>query len=124
MTTIEEIIATYNPQTKNESILILREIIQSIVLIGLSKSDFFKKASFYGGTALRLFYGLNRYSEDLDFTLNEKDPNFTLAPYIDSITTVANSYGLDLDITTKKKEISMPIESAFAKINTYQTLEI
>lgn len=121
MTVIEELIKSYNPKTLNENKLILREIVQSIVLVGLSRGGFFKKASFYGGTALRIFHNLNRYSEDLDFTLNEKDETFNLSPYIESIKNVATSYGLDLDISIKKKSISTPIESAFAKLDTYQT---
>jgi len=121
MSTINEMINLYNPKSLNENRAALREILQSIVLIGLSRADFFKKASFYGGTALRIFYGLNRYSEDLDFTLNEKDDSFSLEPYIESIKNVASSYGIDLDINIKKKEIKTPVESAFAKLNTYQT---
>jgi len=121
MSTIEEIIKSYNPETINDNKAILREIIQSIVLIGLSRTDFFKKASFYGGTALRIFYDLNRYSEDLDFTLNKVDDNFTIAPFIESIKNVALSYGLELEISIKSKQINTPVESAFAKINTYQT---
>ena len=121
MSTIEEIIKTYNPKTINENKYALREIVQSIVLVGLSRTDFFKKASFYGGTALRIFYDLNRYSEDLDFTLNKVDEKFSIKPYIESIKTVANSYGLNLDVSVKQKNISSPVESAFAKLNTYQT---
>ena len=78
MTTLEQIIKSYNPKTIEETKAIIREIVQSIVLIGLSRSNFFAKASFYGGTALRIFYGLNRYSEDLDFTLNKPDKNFSI----------------------------------------------
>lgn len=121
MSTIEEIIKSYNPEIINDNKAILRVIIQSIVLIVLGRSDFFKKASFYGGTALRIFYDLNRYSEDLDFTLNSVDDNFTIAPFIESIKNVALSYGLELEISIKPKQINTPVESAFAKINTYQT---
>lgn len=121
MSTIEEIIKTYNPETINDNKAILREIVQSIVLVGLSRTDFFKKASFYGGTALRIFYDLNRYSEDLDFTLNNVDKNFSIAPFIESIKNVALSYGLELEISIKQKQTSTPVESAFAKLNTYQT---
>lgn len=121
MSTINEMINLYNPKSLNENRAVLREILQSIVLIGLSRADFFKKASFYGGTALRIFYGLNRYSEDLDFTLNEKNDSFSLEPYIESIKNVASSYGIELDINIKKKAIKTPVESAFAKLNTYQT---
>ncbi len=121
MTTIEEIIKSYNPKTLDETKSIIRELLQQIVLIGLSRAGFFKYASFYGGTALRIFYGLNRYSEDLDFTLNKEDINFSIEPFISKIIEVAHSYELEIDIQTKNKKIETPIESAFLKLNTYQT---
>jgi len=120
-TSIEQIINSYSPKSIDETKAILREITQSIVLIGLSRGGFFEKASFYGGTALRIFYGLNRFSEDLDFTLNDKDMDFSIEPYLKYIEEVALSYGLKLEIVTKNKSVSTPIESAFAKFNTYQT---
>lgn len=118
---IEQLIQNYNPRNSEEVKNAIKEIIQSIVLIGLSRSNFFSKASFYGGTALRIFYGLNRYSEDLDFTLNAADESFSLAPYVQSIISVAKSYGIDLNIEVKSKKIKTPVESAFAKLNTFQT---
>ena len=121
LSTIEELINTYNPKNTNEMKLALKEVVQNIVLIGLSRANFFSKASFYGGTALRIFYGLNRYSEDLDFTLNAVDESFTLEPYVNSIKEVALSYGFNMNVEIKAKKISTPIESAFAKLNTYQT---
>lgn len=121
MTPIEEIIKLYNPKNIEETKLIIREIVQQIVLVGLSRGGFFNYASFYGGTALRIFYGLKRYSEDLDFTLNYKDENFSIIPFIDKIKEVALSYGIVLEINTKLKKVNTSIESAFAKLNTYQT---
>lgn len=121
MTTIEEMIKPYHPKTIEETKSALREIVQSIVLVGLSRGGFFSKASFYGGTALRIFHGLKRFSEDLDFTLNEKNEEFSITPYIDKIKETAASYGLELEIQTKAKKNETPIESAFAKLNTYQT---
>ncbi len=59
----------------------MKEIMQEIVLCGLSRAGFFKKAAFYGGTALRIFYGLDRFSEDLDFSLETADPAFDLSAY-------------------------------------------
>ena len=73
---IEMMLAKYNPQNNEERENAIKEIIQEIALAGLSRGDFFKKAAFYGGTCLRIFYGLNRFSEDLDFALLEKDSNF------------------------------------------------
>ena len=127
-TVIEQLIDNYNPKNSEEVKNAIREITQSIVLIGLSRSDFFSKASFYGGTALRIFYGLNRYSEDLDFTLNMVDVSFSLEPYIESIRNVAKSYGIELNIEVRNKKIETPIESAFAKrnikkINTYHYVQ-
>lgn len=121
ISTIEDLIKEYKPKTLLETKNALREILQSIILIGLSRGGFFNEAAFYGGTALRIFYGLNRYSEDLDFTLVKKNLNFSLDPYLKSIREVALSYGFELEINTKIKTNNTPIESAFAKVNTYQT---
>ena len=119
---IKKIIDDYNPKNKEEAKYALREIVQYMVLIGLSKAGFFKKGSFYGGTALRTLYGLNRYSEDLDFTLNTKESDFSIINYMPSIEEVAKSYGLNIEVTAKTKTINTPIESAFAKLNTYEAL--
>ena len=73
---IKDWIAEYNPQSEEDILSALREIMQEITLAGLSRTDFFEKAAFYGGTALRIFYGLDRYSEDLDFSLLKQDPDF------------------------------------------------
>lgn len=121
MQTFEQIIKSYHPKNLEETKLVVRKLVQQIVLIGLSRGGFFKYASFYGGTALRIFYGLKRYSENLDFTLNKVDENFSIEPFISKINEVALSYGLNLIITTKNKKIATPIESAFEKLNTYQT---
>ncbi|MCM1131064.1 MAG: nucleotidyl transferase AbiEii/AbiGii toxin family protein [Staphylococcus sp.] len=118
---VEEIINSRNPKSIDEAKGILREVVQSVVLVGLSRAGFFNKASFYGGTALRIFYGLNRYSEDLDFTLNAKEASFSLEPYLKCIRDVATSYGFDMKFAIKDKKIDTPIESAFDKLNTYQT---
>ena len=120
-TAIEQIVESRHPVNVDETKAVLREIMQSVVLVGLSRSGFFEKASFYGETALRIFYHLNRYSEDLDFTLNDVNEGFSLQPYLCEISHLATSYGLELEMTAKNKAIESPIESAFAKLNTYQT---
>ena len=68
-TILETMIESYNYVTLEEKKNAIKEVIQEIVLCGLSKAGFFKEAAFYGGTALRIFYGLDRFSEDLDFSL-------------------------------------------------------
>lgn len=101
---IEGILNERNPKSVEEAKQMLREIIQNIVLAGLSKSHFFDIASFYGGTALRIFYGLDRYSEDLDFTLNNKDESFRIDPYLVAVEDEAKSFGLNLDVSIKRKQ--------------------
>lgn len=81
----------------------LKEVIQEIVLCGLSRANFFSEAAFYGGTALRIFYGLDRFSEDLDFSLFEVNPNFSFEKYIPGLSNELNSYGLNLEIQIKEK---------------------
>jgi predicted nucleotidyltransferase component of viral defense system len=111
-------IAEYNPQNEEETLAAMREIMQEIALAALSRTDFYKKAAFYGGTALRIFYGLDRYSEDLDFSLLESDPNFSLSPYFSVIIDEFESLGIRVCIREKDKRIKTPIESAFLKSET------
>jgi predicted nucleotidyltransferase component of viral defense system len=82
---IKEWLETYPLTNKDEAFEALREIMQEIALAGLQRAGFFEKAAFYGGTALRIFYGLNRYSEDLDFSLLGYDADFSLDKYLDAI---------------------------------------
>lgn len=96
----------------------VKEIMQEIVLCGLSRAGFFQKAAFYGGTALRIFYGLDRFSEDLDFSLTERDDDFDLAAYFPTLRKEVASYGLNVEITEKEKTKDSAIRSAFLKGNT------
>lgn len=111
-------IAEYNPQNEEETLAAMREIMQEIALAALSRTDFYKKAAFYGGTALRIFHGLDRYSEDLDFSLLETDPKFSLTPYFSAITDEFEALGIRVSIREKDKRIKTPIESAFLKSET------
>ncbi len=73
---IKDWIAEYKPQNTQDTLSALREIMQEVTLAALSRTDFFEKAAFYGGTALRIFYDLDRFSEDLDFSLLEANTVF------------------------------------------------
>lgn len=107
----------YNPKSSSERENAIKEIIQEIALAGLSRSGFFDKAAFYGGTCLRIFHGLDRFSEDLDFALIKKDREFSLDDYFPSLIKEFASYGIAIDIDRKKKE-DKDIQSAFIKSNT------
>ncbi len=115
---IKEWIEEYKPQNEEEILSALREIMQEITLAGLSRTDFFEKAAFYGGTALRIFYGLDRYSEDLDFSLLKPDPNFSIEPYFIAVIDEFKSLGLTVSIREKKKTRQTAIDSAFLKAET------
>ena len=115
---IKEWIAEYNPQNKEEIVSALREIMQEITLAGLSRTNFFEKAAFYGGTALRIFYGLDRYSEDLGFSLLKPNPIFSIEPYFKAIIDEFKSLGLTVSIKEKKKTKQTAIDSAFLKTET------
>ncbi len=111
-------IAEYNPQNEEETLAAMREIMQEIALAALSRTDFFDKAAFYGGTALRIFYGLDRFSEDLDFSLLTPNPDFSLIPYFSKIVEEFQSLGMNVSIREKDKRIKTQVESAFLKSET------
>ncbi|MBN1600248.1 MAG: nucleotidyl transferase AbiEii/AbiGii toxin family protein [Chitinispirillaceae bacterium] len=100
----------------------IAELIQLIALLGLSRTDFFAKAAFYGGTALRIVYGLDRFSEDLDFSLRAPLSGFTLDSYISGIREELASFGFVTEVTMREKKVITPIESAFIKATTRQVL--
>ncbi|MCP1111037.1 nucleotidyl transferase AbiEii/AbiGii toxin family protein [Ohessyouella blattaphilus] len=122
MNLIEQMITAYDAPTIFEQKNVLKEVMQEIVLCGLSRADFFAHAAFYGGTALRIFYGLDRFSEDLDFSLIDADPDFNLSSYFPILEKEIQSYGLRVQINTKKKTKDSDIQSAFLKGNTKEHL--
>ena len=115
---IKEWLEEYKPQNEDEIIAALREIMQEITLAGLSRTDFFEKAAFYGGTNLRIFHGLDRYSEDLDFSLLKWDLDFSIEPYFKAILDEFKALGLTVSIHEKKKTAQTAIDSAFLKAET------
>ena len=115
---IDEMLRQYNAVTLEDKKNAMKEIMQEIVLCGLSRAGFFKGAAFYGGTALRIFYGLDRFSEDLDFSLMTEDLNFDLSAYFPVLRKEVESYGLKVDISEKIKSRESTVKSAFLKGNT------
>ncbi len=118
MNVIESMLARYEVNSDNDYDLAIREIMQEIALAGLYRGGFFNKAAFYGGTCLRIFYGLDRFSEDLDFSLLETNSDFSLEPFFKSIMDEFNSMGFEIEISRKNKSKSTAIESAFLKKNS------
>ena len=96
----------------------LYEVTQQITLSGLYRGGFFDKAAFYGGTCLRIIHGLNRYSEDMDFSLLKKDESFSIENYFPAIITEFKALGRNITITKKDKRNFGKVESAFLKDTT------
>ena len=119
-TILEQMIEEYHPKNNEEKRNAIKEVMQEIVLCGLSKAGFFKNAAFYGGTALRIFYGLDRFSEDLDFSLLIKDKDFDLAKYFPILKNTVKSFGLNVEIELKNKTKDSNVQSAFLKGDTIE----
>ena len=115
---LENMLSKYEIKNSTDETNAMKEIIQEIVLCGLSRGGFFDVAAFYGGTALRIFYGLNRFSEDLDFALLKPDKDFDLTKYFSFIEKECKAYGLNIEITAKEKNKESNITSAFLKGDT------
>ena len=94
------------------------EVMQQVVLSGLYRGGFFGEAAFYGGTCLRIFHGLERFSEDMDFTLLRKDERFSLERYFPYIVDECRLLGREVEISKKDKRDFSKVESAFLKDNT------
>ncbi len=118
MNPIEPFLSRYPLDSVEDGIQALREIIQEIALLGLWRSHFFEHAAFYGGSALRILYKLNRYSEDLDFSLIKPEPLLDFSPYYKAIVNELLSFGFEADISTPEKKNTSAVKSAFIKMNT------
>ena len=118
MTIFDEMVAAYNPQNAIQKTNAQHQVMQQIVLAGLQKGGFFEYAAFYGGTCLRIFHGLPRFSEDMDFTLVDKNPAIHLENYFQPIREVFALTGKDVVITKKEKLHFGRVESAFLKEDT------
>ncbi len=104
---------------KNE----IKERIQEIVLASLSETGFFKNAAFNGGTALRIFHGLDRFSEDLDFSLKEPSSSFSFEKYFENIKQKLSFYGILASVESKEKNVSSLMQTAYIKCNARDLLQ-
>jgi predicted nucleotidyltransferase component of viral defense system len=117
---LQAMLSQHAPQTFPEHVRALREIQQAIVLLGLWRSKFFEHAAFYGGTALRMLYGLDRYSEDIDFSLLCPNRQFQLEDHARSACRELESYGFS--VTLSEVQADRQIHSAFIKGETIKHL--
>lgn len=111
-------LSRYTIQSPEDANRALREVLQEVCLLGIWRAKLFEKLAFYGGTALRILYGLDRFSEDLDFSLLEPDPDFKWDRFAKTIELELSTYGFEVDLQEKKKSFSSAVQSAFLKTNT------
>lgn len=120
MNMFDEMLAAYAPKSQQEQLNALHEVMQQVCLAGLARGGFMEKAAFYGGTCLRIFHGLERFSEDMDFSLLNPDPDFRLEPYFDAVREEFALMGQQVTLTEKKKTKLSAVQSAFLKSETAQ----
>lgn len=119
---LETMLSKYPLSDAEEYLRALREVMQRLTLLALWRSRFFERAAFYGGTALRIFHGLPRYSEDMDFSLLLPQPQFSLEGYAAPIASELSSYGFEVSAARKAKPDTRKVESAFLKANTLRSM--
>ncbi|MFO7906060.1 MAG: nucleotidyl transferase AbiEii/AbiGii toxin family protein [Planctomycetota bacterium] len=119
---IRSMLNRYDCQTRDDYVNALREILQKVALLGLWRGKFFEHAALYGGTALRVLYGLDRYSEDLDFSLLRPGATFDLGVFGEALLREIRSFGFEVEFQHSEKRTRTGIECAFLKANTYRQL--
>ena len=123
----DNMLSRYELATEQQKRNAIFEVNQQIILAGLYAGGFFESAAFYGGTCLRIFHGLQRFSEDMDFSLLAPDENFDFSKYFQPIVDAFALVGREVEITKKDKKSFGKVESAFLKDNadvydvTFQT---
>ncbi len=115
---LASLIDRYQPQSANDYQNAVREIAQEIALLGLWRTPFYEHAAFYGGSALRIFHGLRRFSEDLDFSLLQPQPAFSLKPYLGAVADELAAWGFEFRAERIEKATPSAIESVFLKGST------
>ena len=123
MNIFDQMLSRYQIVTDNDLQNATYEVMQEITLAGLYRGGFFDKAAFYGGTCLRIFPSLERFSEDLDFSLVANNESFYLEDYFPAIIEEFKAAGQQVVITRKDKKVFSNIESAFLKNDT-QTYDV
>lgn len=119
---IGRMMAKYECDTLDDYSRALGEILQEISLLGLWRSKFFETAAFYGGGALRILYGLDRFSEDLDFSLLAPAEDFDLTKYSHALVRELEAFGFEVRVDEVRRAERTAIQSAFLKAGTLRQL--
>lgn len=114
----DQMLSAYDLTTEQQKLNATFEVNQQIILAGLYNGGFFNEAAFYGGTCLRIFHGLQRFSEDMDFSLLAPNDKFDFTNYFQPIIDQFAMVGRNVEIKKKDKKNFSKVESAFLKDNT------
>ena len=114
----DSMLSRYDLTTEQNNRNAIFEVNQQVILAGLYSGGFFESAAFYGGTCLRIFHGLQRFSEDMDFSLLTQDDAFDFSKYFQPIVDTFALVGREVEIKKKDKKNFGKVESAFLKDNT------
>lgn len=114
----DQMLSAYPLQTEQDKRNATFEVNQQIILAGLYNGGFFHEAAFYGGTCLRIFHGLQRFSEDMDFSLLKPNDGFDFSKYFKPIINQFALVGRSVEIKKKNKRNFGKVDSAFLKDNT------
>ena len=114
----DSMLSRYDVTTEQNKRNAIFEVNQQVILAGLYAGGFFESAAFYGGTCLRIFHGLQRFSEDMDFSLLAQDETFNFSKYFQPIVDAFALVGREVEIKKKDKKTFGKVESAFLKDNT------
>ena len=121
---VARMLSKYENRSLDDQVRALREIIQEVTLLGLWRARFFEHAAFYGGTALRILHGLDRFSEDLDFSLLAATPDFSLHRFSAALEEEVRAFGFNLRVEAVDKAVETAVQSAFLKANTRNELMV
>ena len=113
-----QMLSAYDRTTEQQKRNAIFEVNQQIILAGLYNGGFFNEAAFYGGTCLRIFHGLQRFSEDMDFSLLAPNEDFDFTKYFQTIIDQFALVDRNVEIKKKDKKNFGKVESAFLKDNT------
>ncbi|MBM3494510.1 MAG: nucleotidyl transferase AbiEii/AbiGii toxin family protein [Armatimonadetes bacterium] len=119
---VRAMLSRYRVVSADDAVNAVREAVQQVALLGLWRARLFEHAAFYGGSALRILHGLDRFSEDLDFTLLAPQPDLTLSRFVESMAEEVRGFGFDVAVSEREKASDSRIRSAFLKANTRQLL--
>jgi hypothetical protein len=119
---LARMLAKYESARLEDTMRALREIMQQIALLGLWRGKFFEKAAFYGGTSMRVLYGLDRFSEELDFSLLKPMGDFDITKYLAALQKELEAFGFDVRAEQRKKAVKSAVQSAFLKADTLNQL--